>query len=209
MLTTENFDSILYILENTKITKGEMMMKNWKNKTLKLLAFSAFPLVATATLVQPANASTFDIACKADEGTPAIVASLVKEGATKEDTILKFLPKYFASDEAIKKCQTTADKLQELYQTDQISYLSSDTINNGQSVVCAVTRRGSKCDSYSSNILFTLAKGTDPTLALYDMLDNGIKQSTPRPDTRTVSRMYTDITPSFWDSNPLDGWWLF
>lgn len=184
-------------------------MNNWQNKALKLLACSAFPLVATATLAQSVDASTFDVACKADEGTPAIVASSVKEGTTKKDTILNFLPEYFSPDEAINKCQTTANKLQELYKTDNISYLSSDTIDDGQSVVCAVTRRGSKCDSYSSEILFTLAKGTDPSLALYDMLDNGIKQSNPRPDTRTVSRMYTDITPSFWDSALGLGWLSF
>ncbi len=185
------------------------MMNNWQNRTLKLLAFAAFPLLTTATLTQPSNASTFDVACKADKGTPTIVASLVEAGTAKEDTILKFLPEYFSADEAMNKCQTTANKLQKLYQTDSISYLSSDTINDGQSVVCAVTRRGSKCDSYSSEILFTLAQGTDPTLALYDMLDNSIKQANPRPDTRTVSRMYTDITPSFWDSTPGRGWWLF
>lgn len=184
-------------------------MKNWQNKTLKLLAFSIFPLVSTAILVKPSNAGTLDVTCKADEGTPTIVASLVKEGTTKEDTLLKFLPEYFSPDQAIDRCQTTANKLQELYQTDKIGYLSSDTIDDGQPVVCTVARRGSKCDSYSSEILFPLARGVDPTLALYNMLDNGIKQSTPRPDTRTVSRMYTDLTPSFWDSSSIRGWWSF
>lgn len=184
-------------------------MNNWQNKALKLLTISVFPLLATATLAKPGNASTFDVACKADGDTPTIVASVIEKGTAKEDTILQFLPEYFSSNDAISNCQATANKLQELYKTDNISYLASDTINNGQSVVCAVTRRGSRCDSYSSEILFTLAKGTDPSSALYDMLDNGIKQSHPRPDSRTVSRMYTDITPSFWDSAPGRGWWPF
>ncbi|WP_019506854.1 COP23 domain-containing protein [Pleurocapsa sp. PCC 7319] len=184
-------------------------MNKWRNKALKLITISAFPLLAIATSTQPSNASTFDVTCKANKGTPTIVASLIEKGSTQEDTILQFLPEYFSPNEAISKCQTTANKLQELYKTDNISYLSSDTIDGGQSVVCAVTRRGSKCDSYSSEILFTLAQGTDPTLALYDMLDNSIKQSNPRPDSRTVSRMYTDITPSFWDSARGRGWWPF
>ena len=184
-------------------------MNNWQNRTLKFLTISAFPLLATTVLNAPSNASTFDVACKADGGTPTIVARVAKEETVKQATILQFLPEYFSPDEAINNCQTTANKLQELYNTDSISYLASDTLSDGQSVVCAVTRRGSSCDSYSAEVLFTLAKGTEPSSALYDMLDNSIKQSYPRPDSRTVSRIYTDITPSVWNSSLNLKWWPF
>ena len=147
----------------------------------------------------PANASTVDVSCKADGDTPTIVASLTEEGAAKEATILHFLPQYFSPDDAINNCQTTASKLQELYNTDSISYLASDTLSDGQSVVCAITLRGSSCDSYSSEVLFTLARGTEPSSALYNMLDNSIKQSHIHSEHRTVSRIYTDMNPSLWN----------
>ncbi len=184
-------------------------MNNWQNKTLKLLSISAFPLLATTVLTTPAKASSIDVACKAEGSTPTIVASVTEEGTAKEATILQFLPEYFSPDDATNQCQTTASKLHELYNTDSVSYLASDTLSDGQSVVCAVTRRGSGCDSYSSEVLFTLAQGTDPSLALYDMLDNSIKQTHPRPDSRTVSRIYTDITPSVWNLTAGRKWWPF
>lgn len=182
-------------------------MNNWQISTLKFLTISAIPLLATTALVSPSSANSFDVACKTDETTPAIVASVTEEGTAKEATILQFLPQYFSPEDAISNCQTTASKLQELYQTKSVNYLASDTLNDGQSVICAVERRGNSCSSYSSEILFPLAKGTDPSSALYDMLDNTIKESYPRPDSRTVSRIYTDITPSIWNSAPKFKWW--
>lgn len=184
-------------------------MNNWQIGTLKLLTISAIPLLATTVFVSPSSANSLDIACKTDESNPTIVASVREEGTAKEATILQFLPQYFSPEDAVSNCQNTANKLQELYQTNSVNYLASDTLNDGQSVVCAVERRGNSCVSYSSEILFTLAKGTDPSSALYDMLDNTIKQSHPRPDSRTVSRIYTDITPSFWNSVPRFKWWSF
>ena len=184
-------------------------MNNWQNGTLKLLTISALPLLATTVLVSPGSANSFDVACKTDESTPTIIASITEEGTAKEATILQFLPQYFSPDDAINNCQTAANKLQKLYKTNSVNYLASDTISDGQSVICAVERRGSSCDSYSSEILFTLAQGTDPSSALYDMLDNGIKQSYPRPDARTVSRMYTDINPSIWNAASTLKWWPF
>ena len=80
-------------------------MNNWQNKALKLLTISAFPLLATATLAKPSNASTFDVACKADGDTPTIVASLTEKGTDKEDTILQFLPEYFSPNDAINNCE--------------------------------------------------------------------------------------------------------
>ena len=184
-------------------------MNNWKNKALKVLTISAFPLLATTALTTSAKASSFDVACKVNGSTPTIVANVTEEGTAKEANILQFLPQYFSPEDAINKCQTTASKLDELYNNDSISYLASDTLSDGQSVVCAVTRRGSGCDSYSSEVLFSLAQGTDPSLALYDMLDNSIKQSYPRPDSRTVSRIYTDITPSVWNFTSGRRWLRF
>ena len=175
-------------------------MNNWHISTLKLLTISTIPLLTMSALVAPSSANSLDIACKTDTSNPTIVASVQKKGTATEATLLQFLPQYFSSEDAISNCQTTANKLQKLYQTNSVNYLASDTLNNGQSVICAVERRGSSCNSYSSEILFTLAKGTDPSSALYDMLDNTIKQSYPRPDSRTVSRIYTDITPSIWSS---------
>lgn len=184
-------------------------MNTWQSRTLQLLTISAFPVLAATVLTTPVKASSFDVACKANDSIPTIVVNVTEAGTAKEATILQFLPKYFSSENAISQCQKTASKLNNLYATNSMNYLASDTLNDGQSVICAVTRRGSSCDSYNSQVLLTLAQGTDPSLALYDMLDDSIKQSYPRPDSRTVSRIYTDIQPSVWNFNPVRKWFSF
>jgi hypothetical protein len=183
-------------------------MNNWQNSALKFLAISAFPLLTTTAWVAPSNANTLKFACNIEGNAPTIVASSLENDTVKEATLIQFPSKYFSREDGISKCQTTANKLQKLYNTDSASYLASDS-SNGQPVVCAVARRGSSCNSYNAEILFTLAQGTDPSSALYDMLDSKVRQSHPRPDSRTVSRLYTDITPSVWNTAPTLKWWPF
>ena len=114
----------------------------------------------------------------------------------KEPKILAFLPKYFSTKEALVNCQKTAASLQRYYAKDEMNYLASDTIN-GKPVVCAVERRGINCDGYRSEILFSLSQPINPNQLLYDMLGGNFKDS-QIPSSRTVSRIYTNLRPTWW-----------
>lgn len=149
-----------------------------------------------ATLAQPSTAATASISCQTNTSTPAIVATASESGRSQETKLLSFLPKYFSPEAAVQNCQTAATTLQALYDRDRANYLASDTID-GKPTVCAVERRGLSCDSQGARLLFTLAPTVDPSQALYDMLGSQFK-GTQRPDSRTVSRIYTDIKPRRW-----------
>jgi hypothetical protein len=77
-----------------------------------------------------------------------------------------------------------------------MNYLASDTIK-GKPVVCAVERRGLSCDSYNSDVLFSLNQPISPGELLYNMLGEDFKGS-KAPSSRTVSRIYTDLRPLWW-----------
>ena len=109
---------------------------------------------------------------------------------------LSFLPPYFSPQEASLNCNSTAQKLDAIYSLGKMNYLASDTINK-QPVVGAVSRRGSRCDSYNSQILFSLNKPVSSTNLLYDMLGRDFKGSQVL-SSRTVSRIYTDLKQSWW-----------
>lgn len=161
-----------------------------------VLTAQAIALGTQAAFTQPSYSATVRIACAPQGSTPTITANFSKLGRTQNITMLSFLSKYFSPKDAMQNCETTAKTLQTLYNTGNIKYLSSDTLQ-GQPVVCAVERRGIGCDSDSARVLFTLDQKSDPSKALYDMLGSDFKQSPP-PALRTVSRIYTDIKPSWW-----------
>lgn len=146
-----------------------------------------------ATLAQSSNAATANISCQTDGKIPAIVAVATESGRSQEVNLLSFLPQYFPGESAVQNCQAVATTLQTLYDRQAANYLASDTIN-GNPTICAVERRGMSCDSQGAKLLVTLAPTVDPSQALYDMLGEGFK-GTQRPDSRTVSRIYTDIKP--------------
>jgi hypothetical protein len=77
-----------------------------------------------------------------------------------------------------------------------MNYLASDTVK-GKPVICAVERRGLSCDSYNSDILFSLDRSISPSELLYNMLGEDFKGS-KAPSARTVSRIYTDLRPLWW-----------
>lgn len=162
----------------------------------------AAPAIALGSLCSYAQANHHDyslkVNCSTAEATPIVVASVSNRNQSADVPMLSFLPKYFSPKTAEQQCQMTASTLQALYNSGEVSYLASDTLD-GQPLICAVERRGIGCDSYRSQVLFPFDKTVDPSQALYDMLGDRFKQAQP-PDTRTVSRIYTqiDIRGSWW-----------
>lgn len=165
-----------------------------------ILTAPALTLGTTAAFTQPSPATPVNVVCNENASPPAIMAIISDQGSSQAVTMLSFLPQYFSPQAAVENCQTTANRLQTLYSTNQANYLASDTLNQ-QPVICAVERRGSRCNSYSAQVLFPLEQMAEPSQALYDMLGSNFKQS-QLPDLRTVSRIYTDIKPK-------RRWWLF
>lgn len=152
------------------------------------LAIGAFPPAIQA-------ASQVNVTCE-QNSIPTVIATLSERDKSQVAPILSFLPEYFSTDEAVAICQDTARKLHVFYNQGQMNYLASDTLE-GKPVVCAVERRGLGCDSYGSEILFSIAKSVSPTDLLYNMLDKNFKGS-EIPSSRTVSRIYTDLRPLWW-----------
>ncbi len=175
------------------------------NYLATLIIMPVLALVTNGTLSDRANAAnTIEVACDTNTSVPTITAtfSSPKQSSTEKyqssqtASILKFVPEYFSPQSALVNCQKTAKLLHGYYSRGEMNYLASDTIN-GKPVVCAVERRGVSCDSYSSEILFSLEQSVNPTKLLYDMLGNNFKGS-QLPSSRTVSRIYTDLRPSWW-----------
>ena len=145
-------------------------------------------------------AQEIDVVCDTNYVAPTVTATLSHstetEKISQKTEILSFLPKYFSSEEALANCQKTAESLQGYYARGEMNYLASDTIN-GKPVICALERRGISCDGYRSEILFTLNKPVNPSQLLYNMLGGNFKDS-QIPSSRTVSRIYTDLRPTWW-----------
>lgn len=180
----------------------------------KLSSFAtvlAIPTIAVGVVASFSGAAkaanTVKVSCDTKNSVPRIIATLFNKEQSSSGRvrrsqtipILSFLPEYFSSKEASLNCHTAASSLHKYYSEGEMNYLASDTIN-GKPVVCAVQRRGLSCDGYSSEILFSLNKSVSPTKLLYDMLGKNFKGSQV-PSSRTVSRIYTDLRPSWWPSN--------
>lgn len=164
------------------------------------LAIVTTPLIALAgsvflALPAPAN-SLVNVTCEQKASVPTVIATLSNQNVSQVTSILSFLPQYFATPQALKQCQNTADKLHTFYNQNRMNYLASDTIK-GKPVVCAVERRGLSCDSYNSDVLFSLNQPISPGELLYNMLGEDFKGS-KAPSSRTVSRIYTDLRPLWW-----------
>ena len=159
--------------------------------TMGMIGFSA----------ESANAiNRVEVICNNSGSIPTVVATLSNinstETVSQSTEILSFLPKYFSPEEASLNCQKTAESLHSYYAKDEMNYLASDTIG-GKPVVCAIERRGINCDGYRSEILFALDKPVDPSQLLYVMLGSNFKDS-QIPSSRTISRIYTDLRPTWW-----------
>ena len=167
---------------------------------LKSLATIGIKTFASATVILFARsleaASTIEIACDISESVPTVVVTLSKQERSQIRPILSFLPQYFSAEEAKDKCQTVAQKLHIFYSKGRMNYLASDTIEQ-KPVVCAIERRGLKCDGYSSEILFSLNRSIDPTELLYNMLGKDFKGSRPS-SSRAINRIYSDLRPLWW-----------
>ncbi len=160
----------------------------------------ALPALAIAAVISFAGrgetANTLKVSCDRQTSIPTVVATFSNQARSQVTPILSFLPQYFSPQEASLNCNSTAQKLDAIYSQSQMNYLASDTINK-QPVVCTVSRRGSRCDSYNSQILFSLKQPVSPTDLLYDMLGKDFKGSQV-PSSRTVSRIYTDLKQPWW-----------
>lgn len=164
------------------------------------LAIVTTPLIALAGsvfLALPAQANSLvNVTCKQKASVPTVIATLSNQNVSQVTSILSFLPQYFETSQALKQCQNAADKLHTFYNQNRMNYLASDTIK-GKPVVCAVERRGLSCDSYNSDVLFSLNQPISPGELLYNMLGEDFKGS-KAPSSRTVSRIYTDLRPLWW-----------
>lgn len=167
-----------------------------KSLTIILVA-SAINLSSVMLFSQASQASSkLEVSCNTETEIPRVIATIFQGERMQKTTLLKFYPAYFAPETAVQHCQTSANTLESAYFSGEMNYLASDTIEQ-KPVVCLVARRGVSCDSYSSQILFTLERSVNPNQVLYDMLGDDFKQG-ELPHNRTVSRIYTDITPSWW-----------
>jgi hypothetical protein len=171
---------------------------NKKQFCATVLTTPIFALGIVASLTQPSKAMTMNVACNTNASTPIVIVTIAEQATTKDVTILNFLPQYFSPQDAVQNCQKTAKTLQTLYNTDQANYLTNDKLN-GESVVCAVERRGIGCNHESAQVLFTLNPTANSSQALYEMLGSNLKQE-QAPDARTISRIYSQIKPrkSWW-----------
>ncbi len=140
--------------------------------------------------------SMVQVTCDPDATVPTVIATLSNQKASQITPILSFLPEYFSAPEALKNCQDTATQLNIFYQEGRMNYLASDTIDQ-KPVVCAVERRGLGCDSYNSQLLFSLNESVNPAELLFNMLGDNFKGA-QLPSARTVSRIYTDLRPDWW-----------
>jgi hypothetical protein len=174
-------------------------MKRQALITLLTTSFLALGVTAVRAETNDKN-TTANITCNSDAIAPTVVATVTEQNRSQKVEFLTFPKKYFSSKSAIEQCQSAAKTLQTLYSSDRMNYLASDLLN-GKPTVCAVERRGLGCDSANAQVLFAFDRTVDPSQALYDMLGDNFKQS-ERPDTRTVSRIYTDLRPRRW-------WMLF
>lgn len=178
------------------------------NESNCLAAVLTIPTLVLGSIALNSNranaANTVRVSCDTNTSVPTVVATLStqSQSSTKDyrssqiSPILSFLPEYFSSESALANCQKTARYLHKYYSEGEMNYLASDTID-GKPVVCAVKRRGVRCDNYSSEILFSLDQKVNPTKLLYNMLGSNFKGSQP-PSLRTVSRIYTDLRPNWW-----------
>ncbi|MEM8831814.1 MAG: COP23 domain-containing protein [Cyanobacteria bacterium P01_G01_bin.19] len=149
-------------------------------------------------------ANSVEVVCDASQDYPTVTAVLSNpkassssvDAASRRTTILSFLPEYFSPEEANAGCQKTAQSLNGYYARGEMNYLASDTID-GVPVICAVERRGVSCNGYKSEILFGADSSINPSQLLYDMLGGNFKDS-QIPSSRTVSRIYTDLRPTWW-----------
>ena len=148
-------------------------------------------------------AKKIEVICDTTLDSPTVIATLSNHESSlseadrveRKTEILSFPSQYFSAEEASIDCQKAAKSLQEYYSHDRMNYLASDTIE-GKPVVCAVERRGVSCDGYRSEILFSLDKPVNPSQLLYDMLGGNFKEARI-PSSRTLSRTYTDLRPSW------------
>jgi hypothetical protein len=165
-----------------------------------LTTFATAMIATSASLLVFSNeagaTNRVEVSCDRQQAVPRVIATLSDRGTSQTAHILSFLPQYFSPEDAESFCQDTASKLNVFYNQERMNYLASDTVNR-QPVVCAVERRGLGCDSYNSEVLFSLAKPVNPTELLYNMLGENFKSS-QIPSSRTVSRIYTDLRPQWW-----------
>lgn len=141
-------------------------------------------------------AESVKVTCELQASTPTVIATFSNQNVSQATPILSFPSEYFSTSQASQDCQGTASKLHTFYSQNKMNYLASDAID-GKPVVCAVERRGLSCDSYNSDILFSLNQSINPNELLYKMLGNDFKGSKP-PSSRTISRIYTDLRPLWW-----------
>lgn len=164
-----------------------------------LIGLVTVPLIVMTSLISLAEksqaASRVNVTCD-QQAVPTVIATLSNQKASQVTSILSFLPEYFSATEATTQCESTAKKLNAFYNSEQKNYLASDTIEE-KPVVCAVERRGLNCDSYGSDILFSLSEPVNPAELLYNMLGSDFKGD-QIPSSRTVSRIYTDLRPLWW-----------
>ena len=166
-------------------------------KYLIAIAIAASEAVSIGLFSTPAKAANrIDLSCNLQGSIPTVVITFSKQNSSQTSPILSFLPQYFSSQEIEDRCQNTAKKLSTIYSKGRMKYLASDTIAQ-KPVVCAVERRGLRCDNYSSEILFSSNKPVNPTELLYNMLGDNFKGSHP-PSSRSVDRIYTDLRPQWW-----------
>ncbi len=188
--------NIKFILRAPFRIKKWMVSMKKKSARATLWTIPLLVLGGAGVLTQPSAASSANVACDTHTATPTVIVTVSERASSEDVPILNFLPQYFSFQEALNNCQNTAKSLQSLYEREKIKYLTSDRLNQ-RTVVCAVERRGIGCDHYSARVLFTLNQAANPSQVLYDMLGKDFKRSSP-PNSRTVSRIYSDIRPSWW-----------
>jgi len=174
---------------------------NSKNYLTTLVTIPAIALGATLVFSQSSRAEevqNIQVVCNVVGDTPTVIAQAPEGESNEQVTLLRLLPQYFESPEMAKSaCENTAQTLDKLYSENQANYLTVDV--DDQSIVCAVGDRNSDCGSFDAQVLFKFkpVPGEDSSIAYNNML--GDNYELPPSQVRTLTRMYTDIQPRWWE----------
>jgi hypothetical protein len=160
-----------------------------------LLAVSTLSLGVTLLVNQPTKAQSPSLVCETNSEN---INVLNIQGSESTQTVLRFLPEYFDSEQAAQEaCNQAATKLYTLgEQGKEVDFLTADK-TKGQPLVCAVYDNASHCDSYKATEIFAFKSDLqDPVEALFLMQSENPEQTKRDIEAqRTIPTIYPDVRP--------------
>ena len=131
-----------------------------------------------------ANAST-KFSCGQIDGTPATMAKTSKGNNVP---VIRWVSSYFSGTgwTAQARCKDVSARFQRYYDDGSLRFLTTGQ-KNGLPVICTSPVKDGGC----KNLLFTLKSGTDPSIALQNLLN--VRNRARGPLDENPGRLYVDI----------------